>query len=48
MALQRNNYHYSRCGNRIPLANANLPGDNQVQQPFRSGSKSQFQKRKRD
>ena len=47
IALQRNNYHCSRCGNRIPLANVNVPEENQSQQPFRSRPKSQFQKRKR-
>jgi hypothetical protein len=47
MAVQRNNYHCSRCGHRIPLANVNVPEDNQGQQPFRSRSKSQFHKRKR-
>ncbi len=47
MALQRDNYHCSRCGNRIPLANASIPGDNHNQPPYRSRTKSQFQKRKR-
>jgi DNA-directed RNA polymerase subunit RPC12/RpoP len=47
MALQRNNYHCSRCGNRIPLIGVHLPGDNQGHQPFRSRSKSQLHKRKR-
>jgi DNA-directed RNA polymerase subunit RPC12/RpoP len=47
MALQRDNYHCSQCGHRIPLVNVNLPGEIQGQQPFRSRTKSQFQKRKR-
>jgi len=45
IALQRNNYHCSRCGNRIPLANVNMPEENQ--RSIRNRSKSQFQKRKR-
>jgi DNA-directed RNA polymerase subunit RPC12/RpoP len=47
MALQRNNYHCSRCGSQIPLTNVGVPGDNQNQPPYRSRTKSQFQKRKR-
>ena len=47
MAMQRDNYHCSQCGCRIPLANLNLPGENQGQPPFRSRTKSQFQKRRR-
>lgn len=47
MALQRDNYHCSRCGSRIPLANVSTPGDNQNRPPFRSRSKSQFQRRRR-
>lgn len=47
MALQRDNYHCSQCGHRIPVTGANIPVDNQEQQPFRSRTKNQFQKRKR-
>ncbi len=47
IALRHNNYHCSRCGNRIPLANVGMPEEDQNQQPFRSKSKSQFQKRTR-
>ena len=47
IALRHNNYHCSHCGNRIPLANVHMPEENQNQQPFRSKSRSQFQKRKR-
>lgn len=28
MALQRDNYHCSRCGSPVPLAAANVPQDN--------------------
>ena len=47
IALQHNNYHCSRCGNRIPLAAATLSGDNGNQAPARSRSKRPFQRRKR-
>ncbi len=47
IALQHNNYHCSRCGTRIPLANVGMPGENQDQRPVRSRPKSQFQKRRR-
>jgi hypothetical protein len=47
IALKRNNYHCSRCGNRIPLANVNLPVENPNQRAFRSKSKNRVQKRKR-
>ncbi len=47
IALQHNNYHCSRCGNRIPLANVNMPDEALTQSRYRSRSKSQFQKRKR-
>ncbi len=47
IAMRHNNYHCSHCGNRIPLANVDMPEENQNPQPFRSKSKSQFQKRKR-
>lgn len=47
IALRHNNYHCSRCGNRIPLANVDMPGENQDQPPFRNKSKHQFQRRKR-
>ena len=46
-ALQHNNYHCSRCGNRIPLANVGMPEENQIQRPIRRSTQSQFQKRKR-
>ncbi len=47
IALRHNNYHCSNCGSRIPLANVGLPEEDQNQPPFRSRSKSQFQKRRR-
>jgi DNA-directed RNA polymerase subunit RPC12/RpoP len=47
ISLRHNNYYCSHCGCRIPLANVNMPEENQQQQPYRSKSKSQFRKRKR-
>jgi len=48
IALQHNNYHCSRCGNRIPLAMASMPGDNGSHPPHsRTRSRRPFQKRKR-
>jgi len=47
IALRHNTYHCSHCGNRIPLANVAMPGENQNQHRFRSKSKSKFQKRRR-
>jgi hypothetical protein len=48
MAMQHNNFHCSRCGNRIPLAAAVMPGDDQNHPPSaRSRPKRPFQRRKR-
>jgi hypothetical protein len=48
IALQRNNYHCSRCGNRIPLDAVNMPGNNGNQPPpFHNRPKPQFQRRRR-
>jgi DNA-directed RNA polymerase subunit RPC12/RpoP len=47
MALQRNNYHCSRCGNRIPLATVNLSGDNERHPLPPTRPKRAFHRRKR-
>jgi DNA-directed RNA polymerase subunit RPC12/RpoP len=47
ISLRHNNYCCSQCGSRIPLANVNMPEENQNPQPFRNKSKNQFRKRKR-
>jgi len=47
MVLQHNNYHCSRCGNRIPLAAIAMPGDNQSHHSHsHNRPKRLFQRRK--
>ena len=48
IALKRDNYHCSRCGNRVPLATVNIPGDNGNNPASRSQPKKRtFQRHKR-
>jgi transposase-like protein len=47
IALQRNNYHCSRCGNRIPLATVSMSGDNGNHPQPRTQARKPFQRRKR-
>ena len=48
IALKRDNYHCSRCGNRVPLATVNIPGDNGNHPASRSQPKKRtFQRHKR-
>ncbi|MBP1609273.1 MAG: hypothetical protein H6Q04_1508 [Acidobacteria bacterium] len=48
LAMQHNNYHCSRCGNRIPLAATVMPGDDRSHPPSaRNRPKRPLQRRKR-
>jgi hypothetical protein len=47
MALQRDNYYCSKCGNRIPLSSINLASDNGSQPASRAKARKPFQRHKR-
>ncbi len=46
-ALQRDNYHCSRCGSHVPLSGFKADAGDELHQPPRARSKRPFHRRRR-